>query len=415
MQQQYLSADEVVAILGISKATLYSYVSRGLIRSEETGGKTRARRYVAADVAALQQRKAQRRNPAQSAAAALHFGDPVLESAITLIADGQLYYRGQNALTLAEQATFEEVVALLWTGTIGGIPWDAPNKGLPPITSPLRRTIQTFIAEGNVADALQLTLLVTAPTDLGGYNQTASGVAQTGLRMLHRLTAMLTNEQGDSDDSVLPPPSSLSIAQRLQAAWRRNQPSVAHPLQEALILCADHELNASSFTARCVAATGATPYSAVVAALAALQGYKHGGATHEVATFLREAAVDPERATQARLRAGQTVPGFGHLLYPTGDPRGQRLLALAEQYGTNDAIVAAALRICTLLDQALQMKPNLDFGLVVLAQSLQLPPYAPFALFAMGRTAGWIGHCIEQYETDRLIRPRARYTGRQPE
>ncbi|MEZ4673702.1 MAG: citrate synthase [Caldilineaceae bacterium] len=126
MAKQYLTADEVTAVLQISKGTLYSYVSRGLIRSEEAAGKTRARRYLAADVRALQQRKEQRRNPAQSAAAALHFGDPVLESAITLIDGGALYYRGENVLKLAELQQFEEVAALLWTGRKEGIGLTAP-------------------------------------------------------------------------------------------------------------------------------------------------------------------------------------------------------------------------------------------------------------------------------------------------
>lgn len=433
MAQQYLSADEVVAILGISKSTLYSYVSRGLIRSEETGGKTRARRYVAADVHALQQRKEQRRDPAQSAAAALHFGDPVLESAITLIVDGRLYYRGEDALLLAAQASFEEVVALLWTGGKDAIsPSVAPELQLSVMAPTIDAAIQTLVLQGDPADALQMALLSTAPADLGAYNQAADAVAQTGLRILHRLTDVVTvvdkvSGPGNAtsrareeragivnggDVATNPMPS--AIAQRLQRAWLPGQSQVVYSLNAALILCADHELNASSFTARCVASTGATPYGAVVAALAALQGYRHGGATRDVAVFLREAASGPARATQERLRAGGKLPGFGHPLYPQGDPRGRMLLDLAEQYGIHTEVMDAAIQICRMARQAMQLEPNLDFGLTVLAQSMGLPPYAPFALFALGRTAGWIGHILEQYAVDQLIRPRARYVGIQP-
>ncbi len=420
MTQAYLDADEVAAILGISKSTLYSYVSRGLIRSEATGGTTRARRYLATDVQALQQRKEQRRNPAKAAAAALYFGDPVLESAITLIADGRLYYRGQDALALAEAHAFEEVAALLWTGTMAGM--KEPNRladadRLPPLPHAFASAIHAVAQQGHVADALQMALLATAPTDLAAYNQAAGAVAKTGMRILHCLIARLTapdgatgNEQAEEGGAQ----QGHTIAKQLQHVWAPHQPQVIRLIDAALILCADHELNASSFTARCVASTGATPYAAVVAALGALQGYKHGGATRAVALFLRAAAENPARATQERLQISGGLPGFGHPLYPQGDPRGALLLTLAQRHCVDRQALAGAEQIVTIARQALGLEPNLDFGLTVLAQSMGLPEHAPFALFALGRTAGWIGHVIEQYQLDRLIRPRAQYTGRQP-
>ncbi len=428
--QQYLSADEVIARLGISKGTLYSYVSRGLIRSEETEGKTRARRYLAADVHALQQRKEQRRNPAKAATAALHFGDPVLESAITLIADGHLYYRGQDVLQLAQQRQFEEVAQLLWMGEgqleeMQALSSAENNWALTPPANWDAAT--ALLQQGDVAAALQTGLLATAASDLAAYNQNALAVAQTGMRILDALTSLLTvaATAGEHPAASRTTTDTLTIAQRLQRAWAPARPECSKLIDAALILCADHELNASSFTARCVASTGATPYAAVVAALAALQGYKHGGATQTVATFLRAAATDPARAVQEQLRAGGRLPGFGHLLYPDGDPRGALLLALADEYvtgsyvvageaGAEQAQLATAEKVCNLARQAVQVEPNLDFGLTVLACAAHLPDYAPFALFALGRAAGWIGHVIEQYTLDRLIRPRARYVGVQP-
>jgi citrate synthase len=436
MTQAYLDADEVAAILGISKSTLYSYVSRGLIRSEETGGTTRARRYLAVDVQALQQRKEHRRNPAKAAAAALHFGDPVLESAITLIADGRLYYRGQDALALAEAHTFEEVAALLWTGTMAGVKEPNGMAGVdrsPPLPLAITPTIHALVTQGHVADALQMALLATAPTDLAAYNQAAEAVAKTGMRILLCLIALLTTldrttgrdkaeeravrrEGAVEEEGRAPQGATAStIAEQLQCVWAPHQPQVTQLLDVALILCADHELNASSFTARCVASTGATPYAAVVAALAALQGYKHGGATRAVALFLQAAAENPERATQERLRSSGWLPGFGHPLYPQGDPRGALLLTLAQRHCVDRQAFAKATQIIAVARQALGVEPNLDFGLTVLAQSMGLPEHAPFALFALGRTAGWIGHVIEQYQLDRLIRPRAQYIGRQPQ
>ncbi|MEZ4862970.1 MAG: citrate synthase family protein [Caldilineaceae bacterium] len=401
--KRYLTADEAVAALGVSKATLYSYVSRGLVRSEETGDKRRTRRYRAEDVAALQQRKEQRRNPAQAAATALHFGDPVLESAITLIADGQLYYRGQSALTLARQQHFETVTELLWGHAKAGAALVWEGWPLPSLDAQVMAMAAAQVAQGNPAAACQLALIAAATTDVAAYNQSPAAVMQTGVRILRLLTHVLTQAEHPG-----------SIAQQLQQAWQSATPAATAIFDSALILCADHELNVSSFTARCVASASATPYAAVVAALSAFQGSRHGGAGERVAAFFQEAQHDPQRAVLRRLRHGETVPGFGHLLYPAGDPRGKLLLELARQHAPGAAIWPVVDGISEAMQQAAQLAPNLDFGLVTLAQALALPAVAPFTLFAIGRTAGWIGHILEQYQSDRIIRPRARYHGVQP-
>ena len=394
----YFTADEVSAELGISKATLYSYISRGLLRSAESGGKTRAKRYLAEDVLRLKQRQEQRRNPTQAAATALHFGDPVLESAITLIADGQYYYRGHLVIDLARSQSFEAVAALLWGGTLGeDAPFSAVNQA-PNLPFAVAQAPGATLAE-----QFQLALLQVAPTDLGAYHLEASAVMRTGIRILHLLTRVVTGSDAPG-----------RIAEQLQRAWQPEALEMIPWLDSALILCADHELNISSFTARCVASAGSTPYAAVVAALAALQGYKHGGASERVAACLAAATIDPQQAVRDYLRRGETPPGFGHHLYPHGDPRGQFLLALAQRARPDAPVQAVAAAVAETAWQAMQLAPNLDFGLVVLAQALALPPYAPFALFALGRTAGWIGHLMEQYALDQTIRPRSRYIGVQP-
>lgn len=208
-----------------------------------------------------------------------------------------------------------------------------------------------------------------------------------------------------------------SMAQVLQAAWAPDTPQAARLLNAALILCADHELNVSSFTARCVASAGATPYQVVIAGLAALQGAKHGRVSERVEAFLREvgASGDIRAVIAGRLKRGEDVPGFGHPLYPQGDPRGQKLLEMttvllpgAESVGRAQAVAAAVLEM-------LGQRPTVDFGLVTAAQALNLPPGSALALFALGRTIGWIGHALEAYQSDRIIRPRARYVGVRPE
>ena len=401
MPQRTLSADEAAQQLKISKATLYSYVSRGLIRSEEGQGKTRARRYVAADVEALLRRKEQRRHPDRTAESALHFGDPVLESAITLIEEGQLFYRGWNAIELARTHSFEAVASLLW-----GVE-EADNTlfnhvALEAAATRHMQDMQTQMAPWQSlapVERFQLALPLAAAADLAAFNQSPEAVAQTGARILHMLVMVTTN-------AIVTTP----IAHHLQQAWTPTSPAT-ELLNATLILCADHELNISAFTARCVASTGATPYGAVLAALAALQGPKHGGSTYQVAAFMRDAQIDARAAVSERLRRGEFIPGFGHTLYPQGDPRGRALLNMIAQQLPSTAVSATARAVEELVATNFDQRPNIDFALVILELALGLPAGSALTLFALGRTAGWIGHIIEQYQAERMIRPRARYVG----
>ncbi|MDP8950673.1 MAG: citrate synthase, partial [Actinomycetota bacterium] len=205
-------------------------------------------------------------------------------------------------------------------------------------------------------------------------------------------------------------------AEVLARGWAPGEPDAAALIGAALILCADHELNVSAFTARCVASSGATPYAAVTAGLAALGGTRHGGQTELVEALLREVGdgAAARSVLASRLRRGEPIPGFGHSLYPEGDPRGRELLRLAAGARPHSSDVVLSRAVSEAARELIGELPNLDLGLVTLARVLGLPPGAPLAIFALGRTIGWIGHAIEQYEDGSLIRPRARYTGEQP-
>lgn len=326
----------------------------------------------------------------------------MLESAITLIADGQYYYRGHSVVELACHQPFEAVAALLWGGTLSDHALFAEANQTQSWTF-AGLTMKEQPQGATLAEQFQLALLQAAPADLGAYHFEATAVMRTGVRILHLLTYVATGGNGPG-----------RIAERLQRAWRPHEPEVGPWLDNALILCADHELNISSFTARCVASAGSTPYAAVVAALAALQVYKHGGASERVSACLAAATADPQRTVRDYLRRGEVLPGFGHPLYPTGDPRGRFLLDLARRARPNAPILPVAAAIAETAWQAIQLAPNVDFGLAVLAQTLGLPPSAPFTLLALGRTAGWMGHILEQYALNQTIRPRSRYVGVQP-
>ena len=201
------------------------------------------------------------------------------------------------------------------------------------------------------------------------------------------------------------PPAAAPLHRQLAKAWRLDGKS-ADLLRMALVLCADHELNASSFTARCVASTGASLRAAVIGGLAALSGGRHGGMTARIETFWR--ALDdgnPLPQLRRRLAAGDALPGFDHPLYPEGDPRATLLLDhILPRFPRASALVAAA-------EQLTGHAPNIDFALVVLRRFLKLPDGAAFGVFALGRSVGWIAHALEQRETGQLIRPRAVYTG----
>ena len=396
---RYMTAKEAAALLAVKEATLYAYVSRGLIRSEAISDAPRQRLYLAEDVQKLAARKVQRRDPAKVARDALHWGTPMLESALTLITEDTLYYRGHDAIKLARTHTLEEVAALLWTGNLEQAEQLFATKPLPA-----RCTWPSADAHLLTLQRLQVALALAATDDLRAYDLRPEAITQTGARILWLMAAVAAS--ADTLDTT--------IAGTLAQAW---QPGTAALLNAALVLCADHELNSSAFTARVVASAEANPYAVVLAGLAALGGFQHGGATEQAAAFLREVA-EPSRVRLVmaeRLRRGERLPGFGHRLYPDHDPRVVALLSmLAEAYPTSPALALAQaiIREATAVTSGV---PSIDFALAVLEHTLQLPYGAGLTLLAVGRTAGWIGHALEQYQGQRLIRPRARYIGVPPQ
>jgi citrate synthase len=398
--RKMLTAQEAAKELGVSLATLYAYVSRGLIASEPGPEGRRARLYAADDVRRLRERKASRRDPDREARRAVRWGAPVLDSALTLIQDGALYYRGHSAAALAAARSVEEVAALVWTGrmdgAIGGgraeVPAAArplPGAGVPPL------------------DAMQAALALAAAEDAAAWDLRPASVARTGGRILRLLAAVALGE----------PAMEGGVARALAGGWAPGHPRAERLLSACLVLCAEHELNVASFTARCVASAAGTPYAAVAAGLGALQGTRHAGYVRQVEALLAEAdASGDARATvQDRMRRGERIPGFGHRLYPDGDPRGAALLPMAEAAFPQSAGVRAVREMVDATAALFGERPTVELGLIAVARGLSLPAGAPLLLFALGRTIGLIGHAIEQYEAGTLIRPRAQYVGTAPQ
>lgn len=406
--KRYLSAKEAAEALNISVSTLYAYVSRGLIRSEQASEGKRQRRYYAEDVEKLLARKEGRRNPEKLAQDALHWGAPVLDSAITLIDNGKLYYRGRDVSELARQHSVEEVAALIWTGNMDNAAQLFDLDG--QVSAQRYETMLLHLgmdgAQLTPLQELQTFLPAAAADDLAAYDLRPATVALTGARILRLMTSVVAGEV----------PENIPLATMLQRGWAAQDESTRALFSAALIIMADHELNASSFTARVVASVRSTPYAVVLGGLTALQGSRHGGTGEQVEALFREArsSDNMQAVLTGRLRRGESIPGFGHRLYPEYDPRAHILIDLLHETYPASPEVAFGRELSETAQAVLGEAPNVDFALALLALVLDLPPGSPLTIFALGRTIGWIGHAIEQYQQDRMIRPRARYTGEHP-
>jgi citrate synthase len=392
----WMSAAEAAKALGIHRATLYAYVSRGLIRSEALPGRRRERRYSRQDVERLRRRNGERHDP-EKVGRTLQWGVPILESAITLIADGNLYYRGCDASGLARTASLESVAALIWSGSAES---DVSDTPLHVISGAHSSAELSFISRA------QSVLAVVAERDPLACDLRPRSVASTGWRVLNLLTSVAA-ETAELDETV---------DQTLAASWAGGRARAAEMIRAALILSADDGLNVSAFTARCIASAGSNPYAVVIGGLAALEGTRHGGTAIRVNNLLEELrrTRDLRRALSDRLRRGEAVEGFGEELYPAGDPRAATLLAMLRERFGKSAELAFAESLAAAGQSLTGEKPTFDFALAALCRVLRLPPGTPLTLLAIGRTIGWIGHAIEQYALDAMIRPRTRYVGDTP-
>jgi citrate synthase len=380
---EWITAEEAMSRLRVRPQTLYAYVSRGRVRAAPDPEEPRRSRYRASDILTLTQRKARGRKAADIALDAIAWGEPVLESAITTVKDGRLYYRGQDAVRLSRTATLEEVGRLLRGGL--GLP---PGEAEGPIAGP-SAAARAFSA-----------FAVRASSDPAAQGRSPDDLANEAAELLDLMAAAVVGRE----DPLAREEETGAIHERLGRAWRAPREGW-DAIRRALVLLADHELNASAFTARVAASTGASLAAAVLAGLCALSGPRHGGMSRRVEAYVRDAArLGWRNALADRARP---PPGFGHELYPDGDPRAETLLSAM----TAPAPLA---ELREEIEAETGQKANVDFALVALRQSLGLPAEAPFALFAVARTAGWLAHAMEQTASGRLIRPRARYVGVEP-
>jgi citrate synthase len=388
----YLSAAEAAAFLRVTKPTLYAYVSRGLVRSQP-GPDSRARTYNRLDLEQLRERKRIRNKPQVEVAAALQWGAPLLDSSLTLITNDGPYYRGISALELALSRSFWEVVCWFWSGdwTLRFVPAKSAVRWQKGVSDPFHLQ-QSWLLERSSNDPL-------------GYRLDMPGAGEIGAAIVRQFLAFLT---GVADPAIEQAASELAVC------WRNQPDRAERVLNTVLVLTLDHELNVSSFTARVVASAGSNLYEVVNAAMCAFSGSRHGRISVKTEQFIRalEAGQSARAVIHARLRAGEEIPGFGHPLYPGGDPRARLIMQLLRE-----EFPAEFLKIQKRIadsERVLGKSANLDLALAAVARVLALPVHSAFHLFALGRTVGWIAHAVEQHKSGAFIRPRARYVGETP-
>lgn len=394
MDKQYLTAHEVADILEISLPTVYSYVSRGLLSSEPVAGDHRIKRYRRRDVEQLLQRKEAQRRPEDFAKTTLHWGMPVLDSELTNIKQGRLFYRGYEAVELAKTVTLEEVAGLLWMDELDGRFFELDSRLQLPTELWQWRHMPAYTR-------MQLMMPLAATQDRTAEVLNPEQIPLTGVRIMRLLTGAVTFHIAHN-----------ATADNLASVWTPIEPGYRRALNAAMILCVDHGLNASSFAARIAAGAHATPYAVVSAGLATLAGKRHGRMSELVRQFITtsQQECDLHTVVEQRLDRGEAIPGFGHPLYPNGDPRAAMLIELATEINSQNTAHHRQLQQTVL--QVTGLLPSLDWGLVMLSDALGLPEDAPLLLFALGRTVGWLGHALEQFESGGFIRPTANYVGR---
>jgi citrate synthase len=371
----WLTAEQALTLLGTKSQTLYANVSRGRIRAKPDPADTRRSLYFAEDVKRLATRHAGRRKTEAVAAEAIQWGDPVLPSSLSTVSNGRLFYRGRDAAGLAEGASLEDVAQLLWD---------------------MKRPLGLEQGEGRQ----KLPSLDAAFAALAG--RITSDLPSLG-RSLPALQNEAESVLGTVADALAPGAWDQPLHQRLANAW--NRPDAGDMIRRSLVLLADHELNASTFTARITASAGATLSAATLSGLSTLTGPLHGGAWQSVRTLIaRAAAIGVDEAVRSYLSEGRPLPAFGHQLYPDVDIRGEALLRCF----TLPPLFAEVRNVG---EQLVGERVNVDFALTAMTHAYHLPEDAPLIIFALARTVGWLAHAMEQATSGRLIRPRARYVG----
>ena len=336
---------------------------------------------------------------------------------------GRLVYRGYEIADLVENASFEEVAFLLWDERL-------PNRqelstlkkqlgaaaALPPYVMQILRALPP---ETQPMDALRTAASALAATDPDLDSNEPDANRRKAVRLTAQFpTVVTTFHRLRNKQDPIPPDPSLSVAANFLYMMNGKKPhdTLCRVMDAALVLHAEHGMNASTFAARVTAATLADTHAAITAAVAALKGPLHGGANQDVMNLLLECKTpeNAERKVREMLSSGQKVPGFGHRVYRTFDPRATFLRKMSRQLGVdanNTLWYEMSERLIPIVKEMKNKDPNVDFFSASAYYTMQIPIDLFTPIFAVARVTGWTAHVMEQHKNNRIIRPTDDYVG----
>jgi citrate synthase len=395
-----MSAAQAAARLGVKRATLYAYVSRGLLTRMPDKAKASAFDPVEVERLATRGRRAAGPKP-QSL---------LVETALTDVRDDAIAFRGRSAIALAVEGPFERVAEWLWSGSEQDAASAKPGAFVAQRAAvALARAVQAGLPEDSVPlERLRVIGVVLGSTDPLRYETSQRAVIATARTLLAGMIESLPRIGREVA-------SQHGLAARLWPRLTALPANAArlHALDCAMSLCADHALSPSTLAVRIAAAQRADPYAVVQTGLGALSGALHGAASLLAEELIAEveAGGEPGQVIGARLRRAERIPGFGHALHPAGDPRTPVLLArLAPAFAQRPALAASSALIAMMRERGLP-PPNVDFALATLARAARMSRGASEAIMALARIAGWIAHALEEYAAPTRFPSRALYVG----
>jgi citrate synthase len=344
-------------------------------------------------------------------------------SSISSIIDGVLTYRGIDIDDLAENASFEEVAYLLWYGKL---PTQSELDGLikqlgefAPLPDAIIEQLKLYPKDANSMAALRSAVSSLALYDASANDMSSEANLLKAIKLQAQLpTIVAAFARIREGKEPVAPKAGVSVAYNFLYMLTGQEPEqvAVKALDQALVLHADHELNASTFAARVTVATLSDIYSGVTSAIGALKGPLHGGANEAVMVMLEEIGsfANVESYINEKLANKEKIMGFGHRVYKNGDPRAKHLQKMSRELGKltgNMQLYEMSVKIEELVTGQKGLKPNVDFYSASVYTTLQIPRDLFTPIFAISRVSGWTAHILEQYENNRLIRPRAEYTG----
>lgn len=391
----YLSAKQAAEMLNVSLQTLYAYVSRKGVRSVPVPG-TRLRRYWKSDIERLRDKRS---------TAAVTPGPLKHESAITLVTSSDIFYRGRNAVKLADKCSFEFVAALLW-GLEDEEVFRQPAPKLPPLFGKMDKLLAK---EGEIDRATALfTLLERANPK--SYDLSPVGMARTGVDIL-RCLAAITLRTG----KVSAEPIHLFVARN-----RTLSPPLAELVRRLLILSADHAFEPGTVAVRTVASMGVTPWRSLISGFSVTLGRRgRMGSFEAMSRFVVEtvACSDPYAMVVGRIRDGEPLPGFDSdtpsaTVHPAGDPRARSIFEFCGAILAKDPAFMRLKALAAAIKEIRNLEPSFAFMCVFVGWKIGLLPQD--SLFHLGRAAGWVAHAIEQYQAGETDRQPETYQGALP-